>query len=159
MNPRPGHGLLNPLVLVAIAVLALNDHWAKARWPGLITGKLSDFAGLMFFPLFLQAGWELLTSIRGSVNASVRVAQVAVIATGLVFCAVKLWEPASLAYEWGLGALRWPLDVAVAWSSALPTPAPRAVSLTRDPTDLVALPALAVSWVLARRRVFDTAAK
>ena len=39
--------------LVAVAVLVSNDHVLKQHFPGLITGKLSDFAGLFFFPLFL----------------------------------------------------------------------------------------------------------
>ncbi len=34
-------------------ILALNDHWLKAACPGWITGKLSDFAGLIFFPPML----------------------------------------------------------------------------------------------------------
>lgn len=133
--------MLHPIVIVAVAVLALNDHWAKARWPGLITGKLSDFAGLIFFPLFLQAGWELFSSLRRPVRPSLQVARIAVIATAVVFCAVKLLEPAELAYEWGLGVLRWPFVLEL-----------RPVSLTRDPTDLVALPALIIPWMLARRR-------
>lgn len=139
-------------MVVAIVVLAVNDHWAKQRWPGLITGKLSDVAGLAFFPLFLQAGWELFASLLGPVAPSFRVARNAAILTALVFCAVKLFEPASLAYEAGLGLIQWPLDVGLAWLAGLGTPPVRTVSLTRDPTDLLALPALAVSLVLARRR-------
>ncbi len=141
MNSRPGFGLIHPVVVLAVVVLAVNDHWAKQRWPGLITGKLSDVAGLAFFPLFLQAGWELFASLRGPVVPSFRVARNAAILTAVVFSAVKLFEPASLAYEWGLGLLRWPLDLTL-----------RPVSLTRDPTDLLALPALAISLLLARRR-------
>lgn len=141
MSPRPGHGLFHPVVFVAVAVLALNDHWAKAQWPGLITGKLSDCAGLVFFPLFLQAGWELFSSLRHPVVPSLQVARIAIIATALVFAAVKLLEPASLAYEWGVGLLRWPIEGVL-----------RPVSLARDPTDLIALPALLVPWQLAKRR-------
>ncbi|MEZ5411801.1 MAG: hypothetical protein R2761_27455 [Acidimicrobiales bacterium] len=38
--------LIHPAVVGAVALLALNDHVLKPRWPGLITGKLSDVAGL-----------------------------------------------------------------------------------------------------------------
>ena len=38
--------LARPWFLTAVALLALNDHVLKAAWPGLVTGKLSDFAGL-----------------------------------------------------------------------------------------------------------------
>ena len=39
--------LARPWFFVAIALLALNDHVLKSAWPGLVTGKLSDFAGLV----------------------------------------------------------------------------------------------------------------
>ena len=38
--------LIHPAVVGAVAVLALNDHVLKPRWPGTVTGKLSDVAGL-----------------------------------------------------------------------------------------------------------------
>ncbi len=34
-----------PFVL-ALATLIVNDAWLKGAWPGLLTGKLSDFAGI-----------------------------------------------------------------------------------------------------------------
>lgn len=37
--------LFQPLFLGALVVLVANDHWAKDRWPGFVTGKMSDFAG------------------------------------------------------------------------------------------------------------------
>jgi hypothetical protein len=39
----------------ALAVLLLNDFVLKEAWGNLITGKLSDFAGLFVFPLFWTA--------------------------------------------------------------------------------------------------------
>lgn len=36
-----------PWFLLAVAVLAVNDHILKGMWPGWLTGKLSDFAGLV----------------------------------------------------------------------------------------------------------------
>ncbi len=36
-----------PWFFVAVAVLALNDHVLKEAWPGWVTGKLSDLAGLV----------------------------------------------------------------------------------------------------------------
>jgi len=36
-----------PWFFVAVVVLALNDHVLKGAWPGWVTGKLSDFAGLV----------------------------------------------------------------------------------------------------------------
>lgn len=39
--------LARPWFLVAVLLLALNDHLFKATWPGPVTGKLSDVAGLV----------------------------------------------------------------------------------------------------------------
>ena len=38
--------LTSPAFVGFVAVLALNDHVLKGRGPGVVTGKLSDFAGL-----------------------------------------------------------------------------------------------------------------
>jgi hypothetical protein len=53
MTPRNKHLLLNWVFLPCLLVLALNDHFLKDGYPGWLTGKLSDFAGLLIFPLFL----------------------------------------------------------------------------------------------------------
>lgn len=44
-----------PKPLLAVSLMALNDHWLKFQYPGWVTGKLSDFAGLYFTPIFLLA--------------------------------------------------------------------------------------------------------
>jgi len=41
--------------MLSIALLLLNDHLFKAVAPSWITGKVSDFAGLFFFPFLLAA--------------------------------------------------------------------------------------------------------
>ena len=57
--------LLHPVVAAAVVVLLLNDHLFKAAAPGLATGKASDFAGLLFFPLLLVAAWEVAIGLMG----------------------------------------------------------------------------------------------
>jgi multisubunit Na+/H+ antiporter MnhG subunit len=37
--------------LAALGLLLFNDFWLKAQWPGLVTGKLSDFAGIAMVAL------------------------------------------------------------------------------------------------------------
>ena len=37
--------------LVAVGVLLVNDHVLKDAYSSWLTGKLSDFAGLYFFPV------------------------------------------------------------------------------------------------------------
>ncbi|MEY4563545.1 MAG: hypothetical protein RLZZ618_2822, partial [Pseudomonadota bacterium] len=43
--------------LLALALLMANDLWIKAAWPGLVTGKLSDFAGIAVVGMLLSAAW------------------------------------------------------------------------------------------------------
>jgi hypothetical protein len=44
--------------LCALALLLLNDWWLKSAWPGMISGKLSDFAGIALIGLLLLAQWH-----------------------------------------------------------------------------------------------------
>ena len=90
-RPVAGGALVHPVALAAIAVLVLNDHLGKAAFPGVITGKLSDLAGLAFFPLFLQAGVEIALAAAGRPWVrSDRVLWGAMALTAVVFALVKL---------------------------------------------------------------------
>ncbi len=35
--------------------MAINDHWLKFHFPGFLTGKISDFCGVFYLPIFLLA--------------------------------------------------------------------------------------------------------
>ena len=109
-------------------MLVLNDHAFKEAWPSFVTGKLSDVTGLVVAPVLLAV---LLAALRVR-----RVPLVAVAATGITFAWVKT------------------TFVGAEVASAVWTQAWRTSLVLRDPTDLLALPALAVAWrtlVLARR--------
>jgi hypothetical protein len=137
--------LLRPAALLAIALLVINDHVLKARAPGLVTGKLSDVAGLVFFPLLLAAAAEQV-GLRGGRAAVIAAAA----ATGIAFAAIKLWAPAGELYRVGLAALQWPFHALAALLDGSALPALGRVRLVQDPTDLLALPALLVPVALAR---------
>ncbi|PTL77153.1 hypothetical protein DAT35_45900 [Vitiosangium sp. GDMCC 1.1324] len=149
----PGDGLLHPLVLAAVLLLLVNDHVLKQRWPSWWTGKLSDVAGLAFFPLLLQAAWESVSARRGRpFTPSGPVLLTCVVLTGAVFSAIQLWDTAALGWQWGLGSLQWPVRVLGAlWNGArIPQVAP--VAHTADASDLLALPALGLPVWLGRAR-------
>jgi hypothetical protein len=129
---RRDTGLLHPVAVAALIVLVLNDHVWKYSHPGWLTGKLSDVAGLIVFPLVLCAGLRV-------VSTSERLLAGCVAATMIGFALVKLWAPATLACEWAMGALQSP------FTAASPT------VLVRDPTDLIALPFALVALWLPRR--------
>nr|WP_062336485.1 hypothetical protein [Herbidospora sakaeratensis] len=44
----------HPLTVLALVVLVVNDHLLKHTWPGVVTGKLSDVAGLILLPAVLD---------------------------------------------------------------------------------------------------------
>ncbi len=68
MNPTPAllRAFRHPLLILSILVLLLNDHLLKAAAPSALTGKLSDFAGLFFFPFLVGVTLsEMLARLAG----------------------------------------------------------------------------------------------
>ncbi|NDV96876.1 hypothetical protein D0T84_18475 [Dysgonomonas sp. 521] len=47
--------ILNPYFITGLILLILNDFYLKYKYGNFITGKLSDFAGLLIFPMFFAA--------------------------------------------------------------------------------------------------------
>ncbi len=45
----------HPWVMLSVAILLVNDYVLKVYFPSWLTGKLSDLAGLFFFPILLSA--------------------------------------------------------------------------------------------------------
>ena len=140
---RPGlpiAELLAPLPLGALIVLVANDWWWKPSGavPGWLTGKLSDVAGVIVLPLVLTAALAL--GLRG-----------------------LAW--AGLGVDWTLR--RWKLAVAIAITATLMVATKLSsgaaaevagllgdrARIVTDPTDLVALPALALVWWHGRRTI------
>jgi len=138
--------LARPSAIAAIALLVVNDHVLKAAYPGFVTGKLSDFAGMMFFPLLLAAACEQIGFRRGMTTVVA-----ATIATGLVFASIKLSPGAGEVYRIVLAALQWPFRAGFAVLVGDPVPAMGHARLVTDRTDLIALVALAVPVTLALR--------
>ena len=58
------YGLLKAdFFLICLLTLILNDFCFKYKFPGLITGKLSDFTGLFIFPYFLSVFFPRLKNL------------------------------------------------------------------------------------------------
>ena len=141
------HAVLHPLTLGALALLIFNDHVLKAACPGWWTGKLSDFAGLAVFPLLVAASGELI----GLWPGDRRTVAVISLATGAAFAACKLSASAGDVYRLAFAGLQWPARALAALLRGVALPMLGRAQLTRDPTDLLALPALLVSPYLVRR--------
>ncbi len=118
---QPERALVTPIWLAALVVLVVNDHLLKGSGllPGVLTGKLSDFAGLIVAPVLLA------TLIRARSRSALLACHVAV---GLVFAGIQLSIPFADLWSAAMGLLGHP------WT------------ITSDPTDLIALPMLVVSW-------------
>src|SRR5262245_30744126 len=118
---RPAPALLSPLWLGALALLLANDRWLKYAdlAPGWLTGKLSDLAGMIVAPVLLAV--LLGVRRRGALLACH-------VAVGLVFSLIKLSPWCADAWSWSMGLFGYP------WTIVL------------DPTDLLALPTLLISW-------------
>ncbi|MBX6723359.1 MAG: hypothetical protein IRY92_09020, partial [Dactylosporangium sp.] len=77
--------LAHPVTLAAVVVLVVNDHLLKDAYPGLVTGKLSDVAGLVLAPAVLASLVTLL--VPRAPAGPVAVGATAVV--GLAFAIVK----------------------------------------------------------------------
>jgi hypothetical protein len=121
-----------PVVWLAVGLLVLNDHYLKGAFPSWWTGKLSDVAGLFFFPFIVTAvfGILLLPFGRTRIRAE-QVGRFAFILVGLWFALMKL----SPAFN-GLTTSFWE------WLVGGP------VFIVMDGTDLLAMPVLFLAWRL-----------
>jgi hypothetical protein len=147
----PGDGLLHPISLLSIALLVVNDHVLKSSYPGLLTGKLSDVAGMIFFPLLLQAVYELLQRVwRGSFTPSQRVLWAFAWLTALGFTLVKLTSLGGELYTRGLYLLQWPV---LSLSRGYWMPLSGRVLLTQDVTDVLAVPCVLLAIWAGKKRL------
>ena len=143
----PVSEFFHPVPLCAIVMMAVNDHLLKGSGllPGAVTGKLSNICGMIFFPVFMTAlvdtglfGLDRLLRLIGRpysvpYRLSHRKLLVAVIATGMGFAGLQLFPEVVRLYA----AFHHLFGIAVA--------------VTRDITDLLALPFLLVAYVVGRK--------
>lgn len=135
---RPGlpiAELLAPIPLLLLGVLVVNDWVLKpTALPAWLTGKLSDFSGLAVFPLVATAAFDLVLLLAWRLGAGVDFTlrrwklAAAIALTAIGFTAMKLVPEVAEAIARVLGAM-------LGHSRIVP-----------DPTDLIALPALAIAW-------------
>ena len=120
------HLLIRPAFLLALLVLLLNDHFLKTAFPGWLTGKLSDFAGLFVLPVLIYAiAGKWIGTNRGLATLHV-----------LIGTAFVIWKIA-------------PIEILfAAISRFLPIGMPGRV---KDATDLCALAILPLSYFYTRK--------
>lgn len=149
---RRGELLLHPVVLAGLVVWEVNDHVGKEAWPGLVTGKVSDVAGVIVTPVLFLGVYELRPGGRLAAPA---VVGACVAAVGAAFVLVELVPAATDVYERGIGVVRWPVDLSRSALAGRGFAGPVRVQLWADAPDLLTLPFLAVPLVLGLRHACD----
>jgi hypothetical protein len=99
---RPERAFLHPVWIASLVLLALNDHVLKGSGllPGWLTGKLSDFSGLMVAPVVLAA----ILRARGH-----RMFLVSHVVVGIGFALLEISPTLVAAVESALPGVRmWP---------------------------------------------------
>jgi hypothetical protein len=130
---------MHPATLAALALLVVNDWLLKPRYgPSAVTGKLSDLGGLVFAPLVLTAAIGLALHVAARLGARVdpslsrRRLLACIAATGAGFAAIKL------------------SPTAASWLISATELFGRRAEIYLDRSDLLCLPALALSWWIGR---------
>lgn len=119
---RPSRALLTPLFLIALFTLAINDQLLKGAGllPGWLTGKLSDFAGLLVLPVVLAVVFRVRSTL------GLTIAQLASVGF-LAALQFSPWFEESWTVLVGL--------VGIPWHN------------TADPSDMIAIVVLVPVWI------------
>lgn len=149
--PCTSGALLHPVTLVALLLWAANDHLLKGWAPAVLTGKLSDLAGLVVCPVVLLGSLEWWRPRAAQRHLGVAVAG-SCASIGLLLIGLELSPPVQLAYRHAVGGAWWLAHQLRAWAVGGAAPAFVLASNTPDVTDLFTLPALAVPCWLLRSR-------
>ena len=147
-----GNCMRHPVVVAMLALWLVNDHVLKDLFGNAWTGKLSDVAGLVVFPLIPLAVYQVGCAWRKRVpRYQARVLYGSLLATLVLFVSINLSVACSDLCCSALAVAQWPLRalVSVATGDGLIGIVP--VVATPDPTDLLTLPALAVPYLLERQ--------
>lgn len=136
---------IHPIPLAAVTMMALNDHWLKYEYPSWWTGKLSDFAGVFYLPIFLLALRVFIRQLLGKedpVGKSLTKLNfwAAVLFTDLLLILVKLSAPFARFVE-------------TAFAESL-----FRIQIIQDPSDLIALSMNVLTYWYMKNRLTNSKA-
>lgn len=151
---RPPAGLLLAVApLVATVLLVANDTSGKGHWPGFVTGKASDAAGLFLLPVVLIAALEVVRNLKGLPWAyRRRDAAIVCIVVACGFIGVKGAPLGATLYGHVLGIVRWPLSAMINVASGQGLPELAVVDVVADPSDILTLPAVLLAFAFLASR-------
>ncbi len=137
-----GYFLFAAPCLIAVLVLVLNDHFLKNHFGagpfGIVTGKLSDFAGAVILPAWIEFVLATVFRIRRkyALNLALVSSCLGLVAIELSPHAIQLYEAAN--------------NLVLRGFASVAAVAPAKAKLTADFTDLIAL--VMVPWVRKKCR-------
>ena len=141
-GPTPYAGALRALASkpawIAVGILLVNDIYLKFAFPSTITGKLSDVAELFVLPLAVVV--VALSIAAGTPRRATAISAAVYAGIGAVFIAMKTDVGFATAIRASLGPVTGGGTAGVA-----------------DPTDLLALPALLISFAVIYRGLHSRA--
>jgi len=128
--------LQNPVTWLSIVLLLINDHILKNVSPSWLTGKLSDFAGIFFFPFIIAAGLSVFLAKFNLTTRHIGQLAFGVIATWFIL--LKTFQPVNhLAAH------------IASYFIGFPT------KFSRDPSDLISLFMLIPAWIMWKQFDFQ----
>ncbi|NQW72417.1 MAG: hypothetical protein HQ453_06775 [Actinobacteria bacterium] len=135
--------MLSWVFLVSLVALLVNDLYLKPNLPGVVSGLLSDVAGMVFFPILLVATAEAFMVLTpGKRFAVPSWFLVSVVFVAVSFVVVKFTS-------WGESAYTWVVNPLVAWTGSWLSLGTSGV--VSDPVDLLALLAVPIPVLVGRR--------
>src|SRR3954469_16807093 len=138
-----GHAAMDCLAVasawLAVVVLVVNDHFLKFAYPSFVTGKLSDAAELFVLPWVLSTVAHYATARVRVLSVRRSSAMAVYLVVGLAFIAIKVDQGAADAFRAALAPITGGGTAAVA-----------------DPSDLITLPTLLLSFIVYRRTARPT---
>jgi hypothetical protein len=145
--------MLHPVCLLALGSWWLNDAVLKARYHNWLTGKLSDLACMVVFPVLVLAVLQVVRSL-GRVRWEPRREHVllTVLGVGLLFAGINLSASVGEVYRQVFTWVLYPFLLAFEGSGRMPI-----ISHTQDATDLITLPALYFAYRLVPCRAAPSA--
>lgn len=138
-----GDFLLSTVFLSSLAALLVNDLYLKPHHPSLVSGLLSDFAGMVFFPIFLIAVAEfILLFTPGQRFATPLWFAVSSFLIAVLFVVLKFTQWGESLY---INLVNPIVDLTGDWLSLGTT------GLVADPLDLLALLMIPIPYLVGRR--------
>jgi hypothetical protein len=125
--------LRHPIVISSLLLTFFNDHFFKQQFSHFLTGKISDFTGVFYFPLFAYALWVFIKSPflkHNSINK-----------TGMIFC-ILMTDILFVVFKYTEARI---------WLSELFNNYIFKIEIVPDPTDLSALTVNIATYIFARR--------